>query len=73
MESFNGRFRDECINENWLMSLDQVRKIIEDWRIDYNQARPHSSLGDLTLVEFQQKEMTKTDKPLIASCTAKGG
>jgi putative transposase len=59
MESFNGRFRDECLNENWFMSLDQVRKIIEDWRVDYNQARPHSSLGDLTPAEFKQKEMAK--------------
>jgi len=53
MESFNGRFRDE------FMGLYQVRKIIEDWRVDYNQARPHSSLGDLTPAEFKQKEMAK--------------
>lgn len=60
MESFNGKFRDECLNENWFMSLDQSRMIIGDWQIDYNQARPHSSLGNLTLAEFKMKEMAKS-------------
>lgn len=45
MESFNGRFRDECLNSHWFMSLDDARRTIEAWRIDYNRARPHSSLG----------------------------
>jgi putative transposase len=52
IESFNGRFRDECLNENWFMSLDHARRIIEAWRVDYNNARPHSSLGYLTPEEF---------------------
>ena len=52
IESFNGRFRDECLNENWFMSLDHARRIIEEWRMDYNTARPHSSLGYLTPEEF---------------------
>lgn len=59
MESFNGKFRDECLNENWFMSLDQVRKIVETWRVDYNQNRPHSALGDLTPAEFKLQEMSK--------------
>jgi putative transposase len=59
MESFNGKFRDECLNENWFMSLDQAQKIIEEWRTDYNQARPHSSLGDLTPAKFKLQEMAK--------------
>jgi putative transposase len=63
MESFNGRFRDECLNENWFINLDHVRDIIETWRVDYNQNRPHSSLGDLTPAEFKQQEMEK-----IACC-----
>lgn len=52
IESFNGKFRDECLNENWFVSLEEVRRTIEDWRIDYNENRPHSSLGGLTPKEF---------------------
>lgn len=48
VESFNGRFRDECLNENWFTSLEEAREIIEAWRQDYNQVRPHSSLGNLS-------------------------
>ena len=59
IESFNGRFRDECLNENWFMSMQDARKIIEDWRIDYNQERPHSGLDYLTPEEFIQKERDK--------------
>ncbi len=64
MESFNGKFRDECLNENWFMSLDQVRKIVEAWRVDYNQTRPHSSLGDLTPAEFKLQELSKIGQNL---------
>lgn len=64
MESFNGRFRDECLNENWFMSLEQVRNIVEAWRVDYNQARPHSSLGDLTPAEFKLQELSKISQNL---------
>jgi transposase InsO family protein len=39
IESFNGSFRDECLNTSWFMSLEDARRIIEDWRIDYNDAR----------------------------------
>ena len=45
IESFNGRFRDECLNEEWFVSLAHARAVIEDWRIHYNTARPHSALG----------------------------
>jgi len=51
-ESFNGRLRDECLNTNWFMNLKHARDIIEDWRIDYNQVRPHSSLKGMTPVEY---------------------
>lgn len=51
-ESFNGRLRDECLNENWFMNLKHARQVIEAWRKDYNVARPHSSLGGLTPLEF---------------------
>lgn len=55
IESFNGKFRDECLNEHWFSNLQEARKIIEAWRLDYNQYRPHSSLGDLTPDEFVRK------------------
>jgi len=52
IEPFNGRLRDECLNVNQFMSLDDAREQIERWRIDYNAHRPHSSLGNLTPSEF---------------------
>ncbi len=52
IESFNGSFRDECLNINWFLSLEDARSKIEAWRIDYNEFRPHSSLEDLTPAEF---------------------
>ncbi len=52
IESFNGRFRDECLNEHWFKDLDQAREIISDWRQDYNERRPHSALNYLTPLEF---------------------
>ena len=45
IESFNGRFREECLNTHWFRSLDEARRLIEDWRCEYNDVRPHSSLG----------------------------
>jgi putative transposase len=51
-ESFNGRLRDECLNTNWFMNLKQARNIIEDWRRDYNEVRPHSSLKNMTPIEY---------------------
>lgn len=45
IESLNGKFRAECLNANWFMSLDEARRKCEDWRRDYNEQRPHSSLG----------------------------
>lgn len=52
IESFNGKFRDECLNQNWFVSLAEARQGIEAWRVDYNTARPHSSLGYRTPAEF---------------------
>ena len=66
IESFNGRLREECLNVNWFMSLKSARRIIEEWRVDFNTERPHSSLNDLTPEEFMRKETEKmkTDKIL---------
>ena len=52
IESFNGSFRDECLNTHWFLSLDDARQKIESWRQDYNHFRTHSSLGDITPSEF---------------------
>jgi putative transposase len=52
VESFNGKFRDECLNEEWFKSLSEARIIIEAWRIEYNSERPHSGLSGLTPYEF---------------------
>jgi putative transposase len=52
IESFNGSFRDECLNANWFLFLDDAQKKITDWLIEYNEYRPHSSLNDLTPDEF---------------------
>jgi putative transposase len=68
IESFNGRFRDECLNENWFLTLEHARGIIEKWRIDYNNERPHSSLGYRTPEEFirQETEKFSTGMPVEA-------
>lgn len=52
VESFNGRFRDECLNANWFMTLMEAREKIERWREEYNRERPHSSLAYRTPEEF---------------------
>jgi hypothetical protein len=48
IESFNGRFRQECLNEHWFLSLDDAQDKVEAWRRDYNEERPHSALGNAT-------------------------
>jgi putative transposase len=52
IESFNARFRQECLNQHWFLSLADAQEKIAAWREDYNQARPHSSLGNLAPAEF---------------------
>jgi putative transposase len=52
VESLNGRFRDECLNEHVLRGLPRARRIIEAWRLDYNACRPHTSLEGLAPNEF---------------------
>lgn len=55
IESFNGRLRDECLNEALFSTLHEARRIIEAWRVDYNQERPHTSLNGLTPNEFARR------------------
>jgi putative transposase len=61
IEAFNGRLRDECLNVHQFTSLEDARAKIEAWRLDYNQRRPHSSLGHLTPNEFAaQRQVLRT-------------
>ncbi|ALV07316.1 transposase [Roseateles depolymerans] len=66
IESFNGKFRDECLNEHWFQTLPQARSEIASWRQDYNEVRPHSSLGRIPPAEFAQRHRTK-NQPSPAS------
>jgi putative transposase len=58
IESFNGKFRDECLNEHWFLSMRHAREIVAAWRDDYNAERPHSSLGYLTPNQFAGSFLT---------------
>lgn len=64
-ESFNGRFRDECLNEHWFMTLEEAKIRIENWRIDYNEVRPHSSLDNLTPAAYASQFKTKQEQKNI--------
>ena len=55
VESFNGKFHDECLNQSWFVSLVDAIRAIGIWRLDYNRHRPHSSLGDLTPEEYARR------------------
>ena len=61
VESFNGRFRDECLNESWFLTLQEAREAIETWREDYNEVRPHSALGGRSPSEYARYISTPAD------------
>ena len=63
IESFNGKFRDECLNENWFESLAQAREVIAIWRQDYNEVRPHGTIGRIPPAAFAAKHRTQTQQP----------
>lgn len=63
IESFNGKFRDECLNQNYFLDLQEAKEVIEDYRIEYNTFRPHSSLDDLTPEAFRRQYELKTQNP----------
>lgn len=54
VESFNGKFRDECLNEHWFLNMVDAQAVIEAWRLDYNTVRPHSALDGRTPYQFAQ-------------------
>ena len=58
VESFNGKFRDECLNEHWFRDLNEAQLKIERWRVEYNTERPHMSLGNLTPEEYVRAQQT---------------
>lgn len=60
IESFNGRFRDECLNESLFFSIEHAEQIINKWRKEYNEQRPHSSLGMKTPKEFAEEKKVVT-------------
>jgi len=65
IESFNGTFRDECLNVHWFESLTEAKQLIEAWRREYNESRPHRALGERTPSEFASqfaasRELTAT-------------
>ncbi|KVC87624.1 hypothetical protein WL13_01820 [Burkholderia ubonensis] len=55
IETFNGSFRDECLNLHWFESLAEAKREIEAWHRDYNETRPHMALKDLTPGEFARQ------------------
>jgi putative transposase len=63
IESFNGRFRQECLNEHWFLSLDDARDKVEAWRRDYNEERPHSALGNATPEEYAAQVEPQNEFP----------
>ena len=56
IESFHSRFRDECLNREWLLNLREARVVIEDWRQHYNKERPHSRLGYLSPEDYTKQQ-----------------
>jgi len=60
IESFNGRFRDECLNEHWFTSVAHAQAVIETWRQEYNDERPKNGLGGLTPAVYARRLMTRT-------------
>lgn len=73
IESFNGKFRDECLNEHWFVTMAQARRIIEAWRIEYNTERTHSSLGDLTPQEFAEECLAREKDGVSSTADSKSG
>jgi len=63
IESFNGSLRDECLNTNWFLSIEDAQDKLETWRRDYNEFRLHSSLGNMTPADFARRQLEVANKP----------
>jgi putative transposase len=70
IESFNGKFRDECLNEQWFETLQQARAAIATWRQDYNEVRPHSSCGRMPPARFAELHRQRAGDAAQANSTA---
>ena len=68
-ESFNGKFRDECLSTEWFRNRREARAVIEQWRQEYNTQRPHSSLGYLPPAEFAQRAYTGVSSVCHGTCS----
>jgi putative transposase len=73
VESFNARFRDECLNENWFTDLADAREKIAEWKQDYNEKRPHSSLHYRTPVEFAAQSAASVSRDGVGQGTSNAG
>ena len=62
VESFNGKLRNECLNQHWFTDLLDARRLIDEWRIDFNEVRPHSSLDGMTPKEYAEANQGLTSK-----------
>ena len=60
IESFNGRLREECLSQHWFADLQEVRAALTSWRSDYNESRPHTSLGGLAPAEYVAKLLAES-------------
>jgi hypothetical protein len=79
VETFNGSFRDECLNVHWFDSIDDAKAIIEAWRRDYNENRPHMALNNVSPVVFHRQTAllveprTRNDRKLTLRMVLKTG
>lgn len=73
IESFNGKFRDECLNEHWFVTMAQARRIIESWQIEYNTERTHSSLGNNTPEEYAAGLLNRAEERVSLTADSKSG
>jgi putative transposase len=66
IESFNGKFRDECLTEHWSLSMRHARAVIADWRVEYNEERPHSALDYKTPKEFVERIFLRVSQDMVS-------
>lgn len=67
IEAFNGRLRDECLNQHWFLSLPDAQRTIEQWRVDYNTVRPHRALAGRTPTQFAEAFVIQIDPTRLSA------
>lgn len=73
IESFNGRFRDECLKEHWFENLQQGRQVIAAWRRDYNEVRQHGSIGRMLPAQFAEQHRRHLTPQAMKSSSLQSG